>query len=153
MTSASGRTVLRRAPASSGFTYIEVLVAILVIGLVTPVFIGGLLGSLTHARRAQDHGAATAWLQGEVDYLRGQCYERLGPSTRKVTSQTLRPGEPRLPAGFVAALVRIDATAEALFQVTASLFRKDWAGDTPVDRPAYSTTTYIGDVRVWGSCP
>ena len=153
MTPASRQAILRHAAAPNGFTYIEVLVAILIIGLVTPVFVGGLLGSLTHARRAQDHGSATAWLQGEVDYLRGQCYERLGPSTRKVTSETLRPGEPRLPAGFAAGLVRIDATAEALFQVTASLFRKDWAGEEPADRPAYTTTTYIGEVRVWGSCP
>ncbi len=153
MVPADTRALLRDAAGPKGFTYIEVLVAILIIGLVTPIFVGGLLGSLTHARRAQDHGGATAWLQGEVDYLRGQCYERLTPSTRKVTSETLRPGEPRLPAGFAAAMVRIDATAEALFRVTASLFRKDWTGEEPVDRPAYTTTTYIGDVRVWGSCP
>lgn len=147
------RTILRDTAGPKGFTYIEVLVAILIIGLVTPVFVGGLLGSLTHARRAQDHGGATAWLQGEVEYLRGQCYERLSPSTRKITSETLRPGEPRLPAGFAVGLVRIDAASEALFRVTASLFRKDWSGEEPADRPAYATTTYIGDVRVWGSCP
>lgn len=153
MARADTRAILKHATGPKGFTYIEVLVAILIIGLVTPVFVGGLLGSLTHARRAQDHGGATAWLQGEVDYLRGQCYERLSPSIRKVTASTLRPGEPRLPMGFAAGLVRIDATAEALFLVTASLFRKDWDGEEPADRPAYTTTTYIGEVRVWGSCP
>ncbi|MGQ0549665.1 MAG: type II secretion system protein [Armatimonadota bacterium] len=142
-----------RLPDCRGFTYIEVLVAILVIGLVTPIFIAGLLGSLTHARRAQDHGAATAWLQGEVDYMRGRCYERLAPATHKVTSVTLRPGEPQLPSGFTAAVVKIDAAAGGLLHVTVSLYRKDWTDATPVDRPAFSTTTYIGDVRVWGSCP
>ncbi len=153
MMTGNGPAPRRRSAGALGFTYIEVLVAILIIGLVTPILIGGLIGSLTHARRSQDHGAAAAWLQGEIDYLRGQCYGGLSPSTRKVTPSALRDGEPLMPEGFAAALVQINAAGDARLKATVSLYRKDWAGAVPVGPPTLSTTTYIGDIRMAGSCP
>ena len=142
-----------RTSRSGGFTYIEILVAMLVIGLVTPVMIGSLVGSLRHARRSQDTGAAAAWLQGEVDYLRSQCFERLGPSTRKASRGGMRAGEPSLPDGFAAALIRLEADDAARLRATVSLYKADWSGATPADPPVLSTTTYIGDIRVAGNCP
>ena len=143
---------LRRLGAG-GFTYIEVLVAIFIIGLVTPIFIGGLVGSLTGARRSEERGVAVAWVQGEIDFLRGQCFARLSPSVRKVTLATLRPGEPPMPAGFAAAEVRLEPAGEANLRATVSLYRKDWTGAEPAEAPVVSTTTYVADLRVAGTCP
>lgn len=142
-----------RRPGPGGFTYIEVLVAILIIGLVTPILIGSLVGSLTHARRSEESGAAAAWVQGEIDFLRGQCYARLGPSRRKATPATLQAGEPRLPAGFAAGHIRLEAAGAANLKATVGLHKKDWTGDDPIDLPVFRATTYIGDIRVAGSCP
>ncbi len=142
-----------RISRSGGFTHIEILVAMLVIGLVTPVMIGSLIGSLRQARRSQDSGAAAAWLQGEVDYLRAQCFERLTPSTRKATLAAMRAGEPSLPHGFAAALIRLESAGVARLKATVSLYKNDWTGAEPADPPMLSTTTYIGDIRVAGACP
>lgn len=142
-----------RPPRIAGFTQIEVLTAMLIIGLATPFLMGGVIGGLTQARHSQDRGTATAWLQGEIDFLRLRCYERLGPSDRKVTASTVAAGELPPPAGFAAGYVTLDAAGPALLRATVSLYRRDWMSPKPTD-PAYlSTSTFIGDIRVAGRCP
>jgi type II secretory pathway pseudopilin PulG len=136
-----------------GFSQIEVLVAILIIGLATPYLLGGIIGSLTRARSSQDEGVATAWVQGEVDYLRRLCYDRLEPSTRKLTPRTIQAGEPQLPQGFAAALVQIQPAGPALLRATVGLYKADWNGSTPPTAAAFSTSTLIGDIRVVALCP
>lgn len=138
---------------SGGFAHVEILVAILIIGLTTPMMIGSLVGSLRQARRSQDSGAAAAWLQGEVDYLRAQCFERLSPSTRKASRAAMRAGEPSLPDGFGAAVIRLETAGAARLKASVSLYKTDWTGTAPADPPVLSTTTYIGDIRVAGNCP
>ncbi len=136
-----------------GISQIEVLVAMLIIGLATPYLIGGIIGSLTRARTSQDQSAATAWVQGEVDYLRRQCYDRLNPSTRKVTPVSVQSGEPQFPLGFAAAYVQLEPAGPANLKATVSLYKSDWTGLVPMAAPALSTSTYIGDIRVATLCP
>lgn len=145
------------ARGAHGFTHIEVLIAILIIGMATPIFVGGLVGSLSGARRSQERGVAVAWLQGEVDALRAQCFSTISPSVRKITSSALRADEPPLPAGFAAALVRItpaDGAGDApLLRVTLGLYRRDWEAGEPPEPPVVSLVTYLSDLRVAGVCP
>ena len=136
-----------------GISQIEVLVAMLIIGLATPYLFGGIIGSLTRARTSQDQSAATAWVQGEVDYLRRQCYDRLNPSTRKVTPVSVQSGEPQFPLGFAAAYVQLETAGPANLKATVSLYKSDWTGLAPAAAPALSTSTYIGDIRVATLCP
>jgi len=51
---------IRRSEA--GFTQIEVLTAMLIIGLATPFLMGGVLGGLRQAHHSQQHAAATTWV-------------------------------------------------------------------------------------------
>src|SRR5260370_1739343 len=90
----------RGASQAAGCPQIEVLTAMLIIGLATPFLMTGVMGGLRQARHSQDHAAAAAWGQGEIETLRRQCFERLHPGLRKVTSDDLAPGELALPAGF-----------------------------------------------------
>jgi type II secretory pathway pseudopilin PulG len=153
MTRADASASRPRLFGMRGFSQIEVLVAMLIIGLATPYLLGGIIGSLTRARSAQDQGAATAWVQGEVDYLRRMCYDRLGPSTRKVTPLTVQGGEPQLPQGFAAAFVQLEPAGPANLRATVSLYKADWNAPVPSAAPALSTSTYIGDIRVATLCP
>lgn len=153
MTRASHAPSTRGRAAAAGLSHVEVLVAMLIIGLATPMLMAGIMSSLTRARHAHDRGAATAWVQGEVEFLRRQCYERLQPSTRRVTAATLRSGEPPLPDGFTAAYVQIDRVGAGLLRATVALYPRDGSDETSTGSPATQTTTYIGDLRVAGMCP
>ena len=153
MTPADGRMLRRPRAGASGISHIEVLVAMLVIALATPMILGGIIGSLNRSRRSYDQGAATAWAQGEIDYLRRQCYDRLSPGTRKATAATLQPGEPSLPLGFAAAYIQVETAGTANLRATVALYRNDWRGEAPAGPPVLETTTYIGDFRVAGMCP
>ncbi len=143
---------------AAGFTHVEVLIAILIIGMTTPIFVGGLVGSLSGARRSQERGAAAGWVQGAIDALRAQCLSGVSPSVRKVTATTLRAGEPPLPDGFAAAVVSIEPARQGpegatLLRATVSLYRKDWDGSEPTEAPVLRAATYLGDLRVAGVCP
>lgn len=143
----------QRPGAAAGFSQVEVLVAMLIIGLATPFLIGGVMGGLTQARHSQDRGAATAWAQSEIELLRQRCFAHLVPSARKVTAATLEPGELPPPPGFTAGYIVLDVQGPALLKVSVGLYRDDWTGEAP-NRPAYTaTSTYIGDIRVAGGCP
>jgi prepilin-type N-terminal cleavage/methylation domain-containing protein len=145
------------ARGARGFTHIEVLIAILIIGMATPIFVGGLVGSLSGARRSQERSVAVAWLQGEVDALRARCFSTLSPSVRKITRATLRADEPPLPAGFAVALVRITPAGgpggAPLLRATVGLYRRDWEAAESAEPPVASVTTYLSDLRVAGACP
>jgi hypothetical protein len=142
-----------RTSGARGLSHVEVLVAMLIIGLATPMLMSGIMGSLTRARRSYDQGAATAWVQGEVDFLRRQCYEGLRPGSRRVTASELAPGEPPLPEGFAAARVLIEPAGPRYLRATVGLYKDDWPGEAPPGSPVLATTTLIGDLRVAGMCP
>jgi type II secretory pathway pseudopilin PulG len=143
----------RGASQAAGCTQIEVLTAMLIIGLATPFLMTGVMGGLRQARHSQDHAAAAAWVQGEIETLRRQCFERLHPGLRKVTSDDPEPGELALPSGFEAAGVELQPEGPALLRATVDLYRRDWAGTAPAGSPFMSASTYIADVRVAGQCP
>lgn len=153
MTRGDRRPRNRRRGESGGFSQIEVLIAMLIIGLATPFLMGGVIGALTQARHSQDRGAATAWAEGELDFLRGQCYLHLRPSAHKVTPAFAEPGELPPPAGFSAGDVRLEVAGPGLLRATVSLYRHDWTGATPGEPPVFATSTYIADIRVAGLCP
>ena len=137
----------------AGFTQIEVLTAMLIIGLATPFLMGGVLGGLRQAHHSQQHAAATTWVQGEIDALRRQCFTDLRPSVRTLTPQSRPTNDLPLPAGFQAGVVEIAAVEPALLRATVSLYQRAGPGSTPREPPLLSVTTYVGDLRVAGQCP
>jgi len=144
----------RGAPrAAAGFTQIEVLTAMLIIGIATPFLMTGVMAGLRQARHSQDHAAAAVWVQGEIEVLRRQCFEQLHPGVRKVISEALEPGELVLPPGFEAAGVELRPEGPALLRATVNLYRRDWTGAAPAGPVLMSASTYIADVRVAGQCP
>jgi hypothetical protein len=142
---------VRRCEA--GFTQIEVLTAMLIIGLATPFLMGGVLGGLRQAHHSQQHAAATTWVQGEIDTLRRQCFTDLRPSVRVLTPQSRPPGDLPLPAGFQAGVIEIASAQPGLLRATVSLYQHAWSGSTPREPALLSVTTYVGDLRVAGQCP
>src|SRR5438445_6711490 len=143
----------RRASPAAGFTQIEVLTAMLIIGLVTPFLMTGVMGGLRQARHSQDHATAAAWVQGEIETLRRQCFERLHLGLRKVTSEALEPGELAPPPGFEASGVALLPEGPSLLRATVNLYRHDWAAAAPSGPAFMGASTYIADVRVAGQCP
>src|SRR5260370_23516064 len=143
----------RGASQGGGCTQIEVLPAMLIIGLATPFLMTGVMGGLRQARHSQDHAAAAAWVQGEIETLRRQCFERLHPGLRKVTSDDLEPGELALPAGFEAAGVELQPEGPALLRATLDPYRRDWGGTAPARSPFMSPRTHIAALPVAGQCP
>lgn len=145
---------MRRQNYQRGFSQIEVLVAIVIVSLIALVVFDWLIGGLTQAGRSSEHSTAVGWAQGEIDYLRLQCFERLQPGSRKVTPATLQRGEPSLPPGLKAAYVVLEASGPAYLRATVAVYRQDWAGIAPpAGPPVLETTTFIGDVRTAGQCP
>jgi hypothetical protein len=142
---------IRRSEA--GFTQIEVLTAMLIIGLATPFLMGGVLGGLRQAHHSQQHAAATTWVQGEIDALRRQCFTDLRPSVRTLTPQSRTTADLPLPAGFQEGVVEITAAQPALLRATVSLYQHARSGSASHEPPLLSVTTYIGDLRVAGQCP
>jgi hypothetical protein len=145
------RSERRPSRGTGGFGQIEVLTAMLIIGVSAPFVMGAVLGALTETHHSRDRGAATAWVQGELDFLRGQCYVRLRPSDRKVTPDITEPGELPPPAGFPAASVRLEVAGPALLRATVGLYRHDWIG-APTEPPFLAMSTYLADIRIAGLC-
>ena len=152
--------------ASRGFTLVEVLVAMLIIGLTTPLLMGAVIGSLTRTRESQGRSSATVWMQGEIEYLRRLCYADLltGIGTtypRKVTRSNAQPGEPWLPAVLEgryslapdAGYVQVASVGPALLRVTVSYYETDWgAALTPPGPGDFSATTHVAQLFS-GMCP
>lgn len=143
-----------RQRVEEGFSLIELLVAIVIVSFIALGAFEWLIGGLTRTARTSAHGAAVSWAQGEIDYMRRQCFEQLKPGDRKVTAETLQPGEPPLPPGLQAAYVKLEAESAAHFRASVFVYKEDWPGDVPPpDSLVLETTTFIGDVRVAGGCP
>jgi hypothetical protein len=87
-------------------------VALAILAMVSTTVLGGLLYSLTEARRGYDRAQAAAWVQSELDFLRLQGYG-IAVSTRTVdqTSGYMADyggiAEPRIPQGFYEAEIQV----------------------------------------------
>ena len=143
----------RRQRGVGGFTLVEVLVAMIIVGLTTPFLMGGLISGLARARYSQDRDAAAAWAQAEIEFLRAKCFVRLTPSSWKILRSSKQAGEPAPPPGFAVGHVRLESAGPAGLRATVSLHRQDWSGRDPAVPPFFTTSTYVADVRVAVACP
>jgi len=133
-----------------GFTLIEVVVAVAVLGMVATTVLGGVLFSLTQSRRAFVRAQAAAWVQSELDFLRAQGYgipvttaPRRFPDTTQANNGYIDYGnllEPRVPAGFYQAGVEVTAVSGLpLKRLVVRLYQ------TPTSQPYTILVTYVSN--------
>jgi prepilin-type N-terminal cleavage/methylation domain-containing protein len=145
-----------------GFTLVELLVSMLILGVATPLLMGAIIGGIRISRQqSQDRSAATLWLQGEIEFLRRQCYANLAAGTwpRKVTNATLA-GEPALPAVVEgryatapdAGYVEVVPDGAVKLRITVGYYKTDWGAGPPSSPVDASTTTYLSEMFT-GRCP
>ncbi len=138
----------------SGFTLIEVVVAMAILGLIATSVLGGILTSMTEARRGYNRAQAAAWVQSELDFLRVQGYgipttatprripDPTDPANDPTTGYLPSYGgidEPRIPDGFYQAEIEVtnDPTGLPLKRLAVRLYQ------TP-DAPPYTIlVTYV----------
>lgn len=142
-----------RPRRQGGFSYLEILVAMVIVSVLALVAFDWLSSAVTQIGRSSVHSAAAGWALGEVEYLRRQCYERLQPGNRHMTPASLRQGEPPLPSTLGAADVLLEADGPARLRATVAVYRATAAGSGMVGPPVLETTTFIGDLRTPGQCP
>lgn len=143
------RIAARSRPAPGGFTLVEVVVAMALLGLMVTTVLGGLLYGMTEARRGKVRAEAAAWVQAELDYLRVQGYaflaDDVAAGTRTLTSSTGYTSygdlaEPRIPAGFDRAVISAeDVTGLPLRKLTVRLY------ETPSSPPYTILSTYVAN--------
>lgn len=119
-----------------GFTLIETMVAVSILSLLSTMVLGGILSSMTSARRAYSRAQAAAWVQSELDFLRVQGYglvtgtrsipDTSNPANDPSTGYLPNYGalaEPRIPDGFFQAeIVVTDVIGLPLKQLTVRLY-------------------------------
>lgn len=131
----------------SGFTLVEVVVALAILGVSAAMALGGLLFGMTQAQRASARAQGGAWMQAELDYLRSQGFAGLADDVAAGTRTLTQTGgyttygslaEPQIPPGADRANVRVtDVAGMPLRLVTAALF------DDPGSIPALVSSTYV----------
>lgn len=129
-----------------GFTLLEAVVAVALLGILAPTVLGGLLFGIAQARGSLDRAAADAWAQEELDYLLIQGYSGLTVPTTRTLTQTAgytnygAISEPQIPAGFDHAVISLQAVAGASAkQLTVTLYRGP-------STPPISTATFISNL-------
>jgi len=139
--------------AQAGFSYVEVLVALAVAAVMAAAAFDWQIGALHRTARLSQHSAAVGWATGEVEYLRRQCFERLAPGRREVTTATLARGEPPLPPELGAAEVVLEPVGPALLRATIAVYGRGAGREGIPGAPLLETATLIADLRIPGQCP
>ncbi|MDR7523274.1 MAG: type II secretion system protein [Armatimonadota bacterium] len=113
---------MNRRDESPGFTLIEIVVTLAILGLVATGVMGGLLSAMAESRRGFDRAQAVAWVQSELDFLRIQGYGIAPTATPRRIPDPTHPDndpatgylpnygdleEPRIPPGFYQAEVEV----------------------------------------------
>ncbi len=113
---------MTRRSAQAGFTLIEVVVTLAILGIASTTVLGGLLSTMTQARRGYDRAQAVAWVQSELDFLRVQGYGIANTVTPRRIPDPSDPAndpttgylpdygvlqEPRIPVGFYQAEIEV----------------------------------------------
>jgi prepilin-type N-terminal cleavage/methylation domain-containing protein len=142
-----------RRSASAGFSLVEVVVSIAIVGVIATSVFGGIISSITQTRRAYDRAQAAAWVQSELDFLRIQGY---GIATTAAPRHVPDPSdpmndpstgylpdygalrEPRIPEGFYRATIEVTPeTGLPLKRLTLRLQQ------TPGSQPYTILVTYV----------
>jgi prepilin-type N-terminal cleavage/methylation domain-containing protein len=136
----------RRWRAGSGFTLVEVVVAMAVLSVVAYTVPTGLMYTLGQARRGFDRAQAAAWVQGELDFLRVQGYG-LAAGTRTVpTDGYMSYGdvqEPPVPQGFDRAEIVVQDLQPTLGIPLKSMLVRLY--QTPTSPPYTILVTYVAN--------
>jgi prepilin-type N-terminal cleavage/methylation domain-containing protein len=124
--------VRQRGPGGGdvrGFTMIETIVSMALLGVVALTVLGGLLFGMTQTHGGLNRAAAAAWAQTELDYLRAEGFGALTTGTRTLTPTSGYTtygsvSEPTIPAGFDHAVVTISTVGGvAVKQATVTLYQ------------------------------
>ncbi len=129
---------MNRKIANQGFSLIEVVVSIAILGLIATTVMGGLLSSMTETRRGYNRAQAFAWVQSELDFLRVQGYG-IATTTSRLIPDTSNPAndpttgylpnygalaEPHVPDGFYQAEIAVtQVTGLPVKQLTVRLYQ------------------------------
>jgi len=105
-----------RARGFCGFTLIETIVSMALLGVIALTVLGGLLFGMTQAHSGLNRAAAAAWAQTEMDYIRAPGYRGLSTGSRTLTPTSGYTtygniSEPQIPTGFDHATITITAVA------------------------------------------
>lgn len=118
-----------RLLGSGGFTIVETVIAIALLGILGIFVLGGLLFGMTQARAGQNRAAAASWAQAELAFLSLEGYANLAVPTTWTLTQTTgyttfgAISEPQIPAGFDHAVVSVQAVSGvSVKQVAVTLY-------------------------------
>ncbi len=146
---------MNRRITNQGFTLIEVVVSIAILGLISTTVMGGLLSSMTETRKGYNRAQAFAWVQSELDFLRVQGYG-IATTTSRLIPDTSNPAndpttgylpnyggglaEPRIPSGFYQAEIAVtQVTGLPAKEFTVRLYQAQGS-------PAYTIlVTYVSN--------
>lgn len=112
-----------------GFTMIETIASVALLGVVALTVLGGLLFSMTQAHSGLNRAGAAAWAQAELDYLRVQGYTNLAAGSHTLTQNSGYTtygalSEPQIPAGYDHAVITVSPVTGLLVkQATATLYQ------------------------------
>lgn len=113
---------MSRRRSTGGFTLLEVVVSVAILGLISTTVMSGLLFTMSETRRGFNRAQAAAWVQSELDFLRVQGYgvattvtprripDPTNPANDPTTGYVPDYGvlqEPRIPPGFFQAEVEV----------------------------------------------
>jgi prepilin-type N-terminal cleavage/methylation domain-containing protein len=124
--------VTQRKPGSAdprGFTMVETIVSVALLGIIALTVLGGLLFGMTEAHSGLNRAGAAAWAQAELDYLRVQGYTNLATGSRTLTQTTGYTtygslSEPQIPAGYDHAVVTVNTVGGLqVKQATITLYQ------------------------------
>ncbi len=138
-----------------GFTIIESVVSIALLGILVLSALGGLLFGMTQARGGQNRAAAATWAEAEMSFLLLQGYAGLsGTAWPRTLTQTTgytpynALAEPTIPAGFDHAVINgqdVVAVTGKVEQITITLYQ--------TSTKVYTTfSTYVSNYTKCAGC-
>ncbi len=141
------RCIVRRARGDDGLTLVDVTIGLVILAIATFLVFNVFVTGITQARASGVQTEATAWANGEVEYLRWLGYTQwLTSSCIAASTRTIPPNssgcttlEPVLPNDFGQATVRVEDNAlgqPGLKRITIKVF-------TPLGKVIYEVVTYV----------
>ncbi len=136
------RCIVRRARGDDGLTLVDVTIGLVILAIATFLIFNVFVTGIMQAKASGIQTEATAWTNGEVEYLR-YTYSCLTAGTWTITpsSPACSPAnlEPALPTDFHHATVQVEDNAvgqAGLKRITIKVF-------TPLGKVIYEVVTYV----------